>query len=92
MNAKADAVLSLMVDQFHQRHKRKPEKVVLAPLALLALAVKGSLAPVWNGIPVESREIAESEATKDKSLARSLAVFVLPEDRTGRLVSCDLKT
>jgi hypothetical protein len=92
MNTKANAVLSQMVDQFRQRHQRPPDKVVLAPLACLALAVKQSLAPTWNGIPVECREIAEHEATKDRSLVKSLAVFVLPEDRTGRLVSCDLKT
>lgn len=91
MNARANAVLSLMVDQFRERHSRPPEKVVLVPLACLALAVKSSLAPNWNGIPVECREISEQEATDDRSQARSLAVFVLPEDRTGRLVSCDLK-
>lgn len=92
MNAKADEVLSLMLDQFQQRHQRQPQKVVLAPLACLALAVKGSLAPTWRGIPVECRDITEQEATLDVRLAKSLAVFVLPEDRTGRLVSCDLKT
>lgn len=91
MNTKANAVLSLMVSQFQQRHKRQPERVILAPLACLALAVKGSLAPTWMGIPVICRDIAEQEATQDRSLAKSLGVFVLPEDTTGRLVSCDLK-
>ena len=92
MNTKANEVLTLMVEQFRQRHQRQPEKVVLVPLACLALAIKGKLTPQWNGIPLECRDIAEQEATKERSLAKSLAVFVLPEDRTGRLVSCDLKT
>lgn len=92
MNAKALEVLNQMVDQFRARHQRLPEKVVVAPLACLALAVKQNLMPVCQGVRVECRDIQEQEATNDRSLARSLAVFVLPEDRTGRLVACDLKT
>jgi len=92
MNARADAVLSKMLEQFQARHSRAPKKVVVAPLAALALAIKGSVTPEWMGIPVECRDIDEEEATVDKSLAQSLGVFVLPEDRTARLVCCDLKT
>lgn len=92
MNAKATQLLSQMIGQFEQRHHRQPKKVVVAPLACLALAIKGSLAPMWMGIPVECREMKEEEATREASQAQSLAVFVLPEDRTGRVVCCDLKT
>ncbi len=92
MNSKANSVLSQMLGQYQQRHNRLPEKVVLAPLACLALAIRGQLAPTWRSIPLECREISEAEATKDRGKARSLGVFVLPEDRTARLVSCDLQT
>ena len=92
MNSKASSVLALMLDQYRQRHQRLPEKVVLAPLACLALAIRGQVSPMWQGIPMVCREIAEQEATKDRSQARSLGIFVLPEDRTARLVSCDLRT
>jgi hypothetical protein len=63
----------------------------VTPLAALALAVKRSLLPVWEGIPIECREVAEHEATNVEADAKALAVFVLPEDRTARLVACDLK-
>jgi len=92
MNATATAILSQMVDQFRARHNRKPEKIVIAPLACLALAVKQSLAPTWQGIAVECRDMEESEATADRRLAKSLAVFIIPDQDTGRLVACDLKT
>ncbi len=81
-----------MLVQFQHRHQRQPQKVVVVPLACLALALKDSLAPEWMGVPLVCREIKEEEATCDPHLARSLAVFVRPEGRTGQLVCCDLKT
>jgi hypothetical protein len=80
-----------MVEQFRARHSRLPEKIVIAPLACLALAAKQSLAPVWEGIQIECRDIQETEATPERHLAKNLAIFVVPEEGTGRLVSCDLK-
>jgi hypothetical protein len=88
MNEQARTVLSLMVQQFTQRHGQLPRQIVLTPLALLGLAIKRSVAPSWCGVPVVCREIAETEAAEN---GQALGVFVLPEDRTGRLVSCDLK-
>ena len=88
MNERAKTVLSLMVKQFTERHQgRQPKRIVLTPLALLGLAIKRSVAPTWCGIPVACREIAEAEATEN---GWALGVFVLPEDRTVRLASCDL--
>lgn len=95
MNSKANTVLRQMVAQYHDRHKRLPEKIVLAPLACLALSIKAAKGREYLNLadlPVTCREIQEQEATKDRSQARSLGVFVLPEDRTARLVSCDLRT
>jgi len=91
MNERAKTVLTLMVEQFSRRHGRLPQQIVLTPLALLALAIKGSVAPTWLTVPVTCREIAEAEATDDVGLGNALGIFVLPEDRTGRLVACDLK-
>ena len=53
-------MLTQLVNQFKDRHQRLPEKIVLHPLALAALAIKKSVAPMWNGIPVECREIKPS--------------------------------
>ena len=91
MNDRAKTVLTLLVEQFNKRHGHLPRQIVLTPLALLALAIKGSVAPSWLSVPVTCREIDENEATDDPSLGKALGVFVLPEDRLGRLVACDLK-
>lgn len=47
-----------MVGQFQARHGKKPSKIIIDPLALVSLGLRKSVAPVWNGIPVECREIA----------------------------------
>jgi hypothetical protein len=91
MNDRAKTVLTLLVNQFERRHGLLPQQIVLTPLALLALAIKGSVAPTWLSVPVTCREINESEATDDIALGKLLGVFVLPEERTGRIVACDLK-
>lgn len=91
-NTKASNVLSLMVEQFRQRHQRPPTQLVIAPLAALALAIKQSLAPDWDGIPVVCRDVSEAEVAAPGDTARSLAVFIVPEENVGTLRSCDLKT
>ncbi len=65
---------------------------MLTPLALLALALKRSVAPTWCSVPVIAREIAEHEATDDPNQARSLGIFVLPESGTVRIAACALKS
>lgn len=91
MNEQAKPVLTLMVNQFVRRHGRIPRLIVLTPLALLALAIKNSVKPEWHSVPVVCREISETEATDDLNQGEALGVFVLPEDRTGRIVACDLE-
>lgn len=81
-----------MLGQFQARHQRPPSKIVLTPMALLALTVKKSVAPAWQGVPVICREIAGTEATVVKDEARSLGVFVVPSAATASIVCCDLKT
>ena len=49
-------LLSQMVQQFKDRHGQLPEEIIIHPVALAALAIKQSLAPKWNGIPVICRD------------------------------------
>lgn len=50
-------ILSQLVNQFQERHQRMPEEIIVHPVALAALALKQSVAPKWNGIPVKCREV-----------------------------------
>lgn len=82
-----------MVDKFHEKHGHPPLKIVVAPMALVALGLKKSVGPFWNGIPVECRHFDEKEVASKhvKTKVRYLGVF-LKEDR-GKLclAHCDLK-
>jgi hypothetical protein len=88
MNA---TVLSQMLAQFRQRHRRLPEKIVVTPLALLALAARGCATTRFEGVPVLSREVDVAESASGHE-ARNLCVFLRPKGGTGaELVCCDLK-
>lgn len=50
-------MLSQLVEQFQNRHSRLPEEIVVHPVALVALALKQSVAPKWKGIPVRCRDV-----------------------------------
>ena len=80
-----------MVKQFAQKAKKRPKAIVLTPLALLAMAMKKSAQPSFEGIPVICREADAVEATDNMDDAVSLAIFVMPEGKSGRLVSCAIK-
>lgn len=54
-------VLSQLVEQFQQRHQCLPTEIVIHPVALAALALKQSVAPKWNGIPVKCRDVKEAK-------------------------------
>ncbi len=75
-----------MVEQYQERHKKPPEKIIVHPLALVSLGLRRSVAPVWNGIPVECREIVPEKGKKDGSC---LGVFVLTNRSEVTLVSFD---
>lgn len=82
-----------MVEKFQERHGRLPLKIVVAPVALVALGLKKSVSSTWNDIPVECRLFDESEVASKhvKAKVRSLGVFVKENRGRMRLVSCDLK-
>lgn len=61
-------VLSQLVQQFQSKHHRLPEQIVVHPVALAALAIKQSVAPKWNGIPVKCREVKPGEVKEAKSM------------------------
>jgi len=50
-------ILSQMVQQFQDKHHRAPDRILIDPLALVVLSKRRSVAPRWNGIPVECREV-----------------------------------
>lgn len=57
-------LLTQMVEQYHLKHQRKPIRIVVTPAALLALAIKRTVAPLWAGIPLECREIDITEVAQ----------------------------
>ena len=85
-------VLTLMVERFQQKHGRAPDKIVIAPVALVALGLKRSVSPIWNGVPVECRLFAEADvATRQHSaVAKSIGVFVKENRGRLQLAACDL--
>lgn len=93
MNEK-QKVLSQMVQKFQEKHGRPPLKIVVAPVALVALGLKKSVLPFWNGIPVECRLFDEKEVVSKhvRHKAQNLGVFVKENRGQMRLVSCDLKS
>ncbi len=81
-----------MVEKFREKHGRPPAKIVVAPVALVALGLKKSVSPFWNGIPVECRLFSEKEvASRHVKQVQSLGVFVKESRGRMRLVACDLK-
>jgi hypothetical protein len=80
-------LLSRMLEEFEAKNGRKPEKIVVAPAALLALGARRSLRPVWNGVPVEARLFELTEVVKRGGT--KLGVYIR-NDGNLRLVACDL--
>jgi len=79
-------ILSEMVEQYQQRHHKLPEKIVIHPLALVALGIRRSIAPVWNGIPVECREVSPVEGKKG---GNRLGVWLEAKKKEAALVTFD---
>lgn len=80
-------LLSKFVEQYHQRHKTLPEKIVVAPIAALKLAVDKNLPVKWAGVPIEMRLFESSEVVAH---GPQLGIFVKDEGQQLRLVACDL--
>lgn len=77
-----------MVHQFSEAHGGKqPDLIVVEPLALVALGLKKSVGPVWQGVKVECREIEQEEVTKK---GKGTLLGVLLDTAKNQVVSCDL--
>jgi len=72
-------LLSQLVEQFRAKHNRMPSRIIVDPLALVSLGLRRSVAPFWNGIPVECREVipAPPESTPT---ALGVCVQIDPKD------------
>lgn len=89
-NSKQAKVLSKMVEQFAKTHGgHNPKKIVVEPLALIALGLKLSVAPTWNGIPVECYDFSENEVTKPED-GNTLGVAY--DTKISQIVACSLYT
>jgi hypothetical protein len=88
-----EKVLTQMVAKFRERHDRLPARIVVAPVALIALGLKQSLTPVWDGIPVECRLFKEEEVASRHEKGDATILGVFAKEQRGRMVlaACDLK-
>lgn len=82
-----EKLLAQLIQQFHSRHNRLPDEIVVAPAAMAALGIKGSLAPSWNGIPVYARLFSESDVVER---GEKLGVFLKNEGTHTQVVGCEL--
>ena len=87
-----EPILTQMIDEFTLKHGRLPEKIVVAPVALLALGLKKSVSMSWSGVPVECRLFAECEVASkhNRHQAASLGVFAKENHGRLKLAFCDL--
>jgi len=77
-------LLTQLVDQYRQKHQKPPQRIVVSPIALTALALERTIAPTWQGIPVECREIQVEDIVKS---GPRLGIEV----QNGQIVSFDLE-
>lgn len=86
-------ILTEMVEKFRQKHNRVPDKIVVAPVALVVLGLRKSVSPTWDGVPVMCRLFDQEEVASkhEKAKVTSLGVFVKEKRGQMVLVACDLK-
>jgi hypothetical protein len=83
-------LLTQFVNQFKARNGKSPTRIVIAPVAAVALALKRSLGPVWNGIPVEMRKVGDDE-TVNLGKGTGLGIFVLNRGDKLSIRACELR-
>jgi hypothetical protein len=88
MKSKNEKLLSKLVEQFKVAHQGAlPERIVVEPVALVALGIKKSVAQVWEGVKVECREIGPKEPAKP---GKGTKLAVLLDTKSTQIVACDL--
>ena len=77
-----------MVNQYKAAHNGKmPDMIVVEPVALVALGLKKSIAPMWQGVKVTCREVEKREVLPP---GQGTVLAVLLDTKTSQLVATDL--
>lgn len=84
-------ILTLLLDQFRQKHRHDPKKVIVSPLAMAALSLRRSVAPVWSGLPVECHEFDETHIAQAADEAVCLGIDLYTAQNKCWLAACDLR-
>jgi hypothetical protein len=88
MNLKSASVLSKMLKQFQEAHGGAlPERIVVEPIALVALGAKKAAVPILSGVKVECREIEQKEVVKP---GKGVRLGVVLDTKEQQIVACDL--
>jgi hypothetical protein len=88
MNSKNGKLLTKMLGQFKTAHEGAlPRRIVVEPLALIALGIKREAVAVLEGVPVTCLEIEQKDVRKP-GLGTSLAVLL--DSKTHHLVASDI--
>lgn len=70
-------VLEGLVREFNDVNGRNPDTIVVTPMAVIALALKGTITNCYGSSPVEVRLFRESEIVEPGNPeARNLGIFV----------------
>jgi hypothetical protein len=90
MESKNVKLLTKLIQQYAKAHQGSlPIKIVVEPLALVALGLKQSVAPSWGGVPVECRDFSENEVVEP---AKGNSIGVSFDTRENQVVACSLYT
>lgn len=88
MNSKKDKLLTKMLQQFQQSHNGAlPKRIVVEPLALVALGIKREAMAKLSGVPVTCQEIEQKDVRKP---GQGTSLAVLLDSKTPHLVASDL--
>lgn len=72
------ALLTQFIEEFKKSHHgESPEAVYVTPAAAIALSIKKSLGPIWQGVPIvfKPEDEIENEVVKPGE-GRSMLLFV----------------
>jgi len=83
----SETLLTKMLRAFVAKNGHQPEKIVVAPAALIALGLRKSVRPIWHGVRVECRLFELTEVVKRGGT--KLCVYI-KNDGDLHLVACDL--
>ena len=86
MSEQHSKILCEMLQKFRDKHGRSPEKIIVAPIALVGLAVKKSVTANWEGIPVECRLFRNEEVARRNDRAKVAYLGIFMKENRGRMV------